>query len=226
MKARRIKGLAPEGPLADNLERTIRVRVDELFGFMPRALNPAEVEALHDLRIAAKRLRYILELSDHLFGPYAATAARRTKDLQDLLGEIHDCDVTLPRVEALIAAHQAAAADAVREAAGDAEDLDAALAAVAPGGDDWRGLHALAIHLSARRILLFEAFLEHWAKLGREGFRARLEYAVGERAAVAEPPTAGASPAPDASPAAGERSGARPAAAEPPAVAERPTSVA
>ena len=63
VKARRIKGLDPEGPLADNAERIVLVRLDELCGFMPRAADPAEWVALHDMRIAAKRLRYVLEVT-------------------------------------------------------------------------------------------------------------------------------------------------------------------
>ena len=58
----------------------------------------AQVKAQHDMRIAVKRLRYVLELGDGCFGPYTRTALRRTKELQDVLGEIHDCDVALPRV--------------------------------------------------------------------------------------------------------------------------------
>ena len=93
LKARRVKGLDPDGTLADNAERIVRVRLDELCGFMPTAADPAEVVALHDMRIAAKRLRYILEVTGPCFGPYAKTATRQVKELQDLLGEIHDCDV-------------------------------------------------------------------------------------------------------------------------------------
>ena len=77
MKARRVKGLDPAGPLADQLERIVLVRLDELCGFWPRVTDPREVEALHDMRIAAKRLRYLLEVSDGLFGPYAEKAVKR-----------------------------------------------------------------------------------------------------------------------------------------------------
>lgn len=181
MKARAVKGLDPDGTLADNLERIVRVRADELESFVPRALDPQQVRALHDMRIAAKRLRYILEVGAPALGPYAATAAKRAKALQDLLGEIHDCDVTLPRVLALIERTREADAFEVRRRAGDAEDLDPALAAGAPSADVWRGLEALVIHLEARRALLFEHFLEMWDQLGREGFRARLDYAISER---------------------------------------------
>ena len=46
------RGLEPEGTLADNAERIVRVRLDELQSFIPRALDPTEVVALHDMRIA------------------------------------------------------------------------------------------------------------------------------------------------------------------------------
>ncbi len=181
MKARKVKDLDPAGTLADNLERIVRVRTDELFAFMPRAADPAEVEHLHDMRIAAKRLRYILEISEACFGPYAAAAAKRAKDVQDLLGEIHDAEVALPR----LASHETRAlhADvaAVRVRAGDAKDLDPALAAGGPHAGVYRGLAAMATYHRARRELLFSRFLELWQELGREGFRARLEFAIRER---------------------------------------------
>lgn len=183
MKARRVKGLDPQGGLADQAERIIRVRLAELVAFTPRALDPTEVQALHDMRIAAKRLRYVLEIFGELFGPYAEKAGKRAKDLQDLIGEIHDCDVMLPRVHGLISELEHADAVAVRAAAPvDAEDLDPAITATAPHAQQWRGLHTLATHLAARRALLFERFLVLWTELGREGFVARLDFALGERA--------------------------------------------
>jgi hypothetical protein len=188
MKARKVKGLEPDGTLADNAERIVRVRLDELQGFIPRALDPYEVTALHDMRIAAKRLRYILEVTaDVCFGPYAQTALKRTKDLQDLLGEIHDCDVQLPRVLARVEELRAADARTVRDRApAGASDLDPRYASRSGHARAWRGLETLAIYLQARRELLFERFLEMWTHLERDGFRARLQFAVGERAGGAE----------------------------------------
>jgi CHAD domain-containing protein len=105
MKARKVKKLDPAGTLGDNAQRIVATRLEELWSFVPRALDPEEVEALHDMRIAAKRLRYVLEVTGSCFGPYAREAGKRTKVLQDLLGEIHDCDVLLPRVLGLDALH-------------------------------------------------------------------------------------------------------------------------
>jgi hypothetical protein len=54
----------------------------------------------------------------------------------------------------------------------------------APHARDHAGLAALESHLRARRLLLFDRFLDLWAEYERKGFRARLEYAVSERAGV------------------------------------------
>ncbi len=206
MKARRVKGLDPDGTLADNLQRIVATRLDELCSFMPRARDPARIKALHDMRIAAKRLRYILEVgAEPCFGPYAQTAIKRAKDLQDLLGELHDCDVQLPRVRALQEELRAADALEARARAGDAPDLDPTLASGTPHADCWRGLETMAIYLEARRGLLFERFLELWQSLERDAFRARLEYAISERPVPVTAPSpddnGAAPPTPVASPA-------------------------
>jgi hypothetical protein len=185
VKARAVKGLDPDATLADNLERIVATRLDELCSFMPRALDPTRVKALHDMRIAAKRLRYILEVAaEPCFGPYATTAIKRARDLQDLLGELHDCDIQLPRVRALQDELRAADAVEARARAADAPDLDPTLASGTPHAEDWRGLETLCIYVEARRALLFERFLELWRELEREGFQARLRYAIGERPEV------------------------------------------
>jgi hypothetical protein len=182
VKARKVTGLEPAEPLADNAERIVRVRLDEMCGFMPQAADPSEVVALHDMRIASKRLRYILEITAPIFGDYASTAVRLTKDVQDLLGEIHDCDVQIPEVQAFLDELVAEDAMVLVAAAGAAEDLDPSAVRKAPHRNDHAGLVALLVHLRARRELLYQRFLELWQEYERKGYRARLEYAVSERA--------------------------------------------
>ena len=156
MKARKVKGLECGAPVADGAERIVAVRLDELCGFVPRALDPEEVEALHDMRIAAKRVRYVLEVTEGCFGGYAPEGRKRVKELQDLLGDIHDCDVVVPRL---------------LELAGEADEPQR------------RGIDALVAHHRARRERLFGEFLAFWQRLEDERFRERLEAAIVQRPA-------------------------------------------
>jgi CHAD domain-containing protein len=99
MKARAVDGLDPGKPLRVNAEKIVRVRLDELRARAESALDPGAAVAQHDMRIAAKRLRYVLEIVGPCFGTEAKEARRAAKELQGVLGEIHDCDVLLPRAE-------------------------------------------------------------------------------------------------------------------------------
>jgi CHAD domain-containing protein len=99
MKARRVEGLDPDGSLRSNAGRIVSTRLEELRGFAEQALEPDAALAQHSMRIAAKRLRYVLEVTEACFGEEAAVARKAAKDLQGVLGDIHDCDVMLPRIE-------------------------------------------------------------------------------------------------------------------------------
>jgi hypothetical protein len=186
LKARRVKKLDPRESLADNAARIIRVRLQEMRSFAPRALKPGGTGPQHDMRIAAKRLRYVLESTEFCFSRAAATARRRTRDLQDLLGELHDCDVMLPRVESHLAELRETDAAAVRERAGKAFDLDPRLAARASHRTSYRGLETLIVYLQARRRLLFDRFREFWVEQERVGTWDRLERAVERRLRAAK----------------------------------------
>jgi len=101
VKAREVEGLEPRGPLRPNAARIVRTRLDEMRALLEPALDPGAADAQHDLRIAAKRLRYVLEITGSCFGEEATTARRAARELQGVLGEIHDCDVMLPRAEGI-----------------------------------------------------------------------------------------------------------------------------
>ena len=160
MKARRVKKLEPGESLAENAARIVVVRLDEMRSLAPKALRPECVKQQHDMRIAAKRLRYVLEATELCFGRTGEVARRRARELQGVLGELHDCDVMLPRVEGHLGDLRDADADAVRRRAGEAYDLDPALAARAPHRTSYRGLETLMVYLQARRRLLFDRFRE------------------------------------------------------------------
>lgn len=87
------------------MRRIVSVRFAEVLSFAPALAHP-KAELLHDLRIACKRLRYTLELfADAL--PECKPAERRLVQLQDELGEVHDCDILLQSARQSRALHLA-----------------------------------------------------------------------------------------------------------------------
>ncbi len=191
MKARRVKGLDCDGGLADNARRIVLVRLDELFSFDPAVRDPRAVEQLHDMRIAAKRLRYILELTEPALGEAARLGTKEAKGLQGLLGDIHDCDVMVPRVHEEVELLRAQDAAAVRASADSrAKDLEPEAVRRAPNLGRYRGLEALATYLTARREVLYARFITEWDRLQRGRFRERLERGLAEALAPPSSPAA------------------------------------
>ena len=154
MKARKVRDLDCDAPFVENARRIAAVRIDEVWKLGEPSLDRRCRDELHDMRIAAKRLRYLLELTEPCFGEPAADGAKVARQLQDLLGEIHDCDVMSERV---------------RDRA-DGIPLDDAR---------YLGLEALASFIEARRRVLHRKFVDLWTSLERDGFRARLETGLG-----------------------------------------------
>ena len=190
MKAARVKGLDPELSLADNAALIVATRADELARLAAEAIAEHDPLALHNTRIAAKRLRYALELTGFCFGPFAAKTARRARAIQDVLGEIHDCDVLLPRIDAHVARLRQSDAEAAAERRdGTAADDDVAwqVAEELPHSGAYAGLEKLALYVAARREILYAQFLDLWARLESEGFRDRLDLALEQRRGSAEP---------------------------------------
>jgi CHAD domain-containing protein len=101
VKARKVEGLDPGAPLRPNASRIVQTRLDELRGFADEALAPGAGTAQHDMRIAAKRLRYVLGVVGPCIGEEARAAHRAAKELQSVLGDLHDCDLMLPKVESI-----------------------------------------------------------------------------------------------------------------------------
>ena len=81
----------------------VRKRLDKLFDEAAGLADPEQLARHHAMRIAAKRLRYTLELAMPVYsrdpqagapaGGDLANTVDAVKRLQTLLGEIHDCDV-------------------------------------------------------------------------------------------------------------------------------------
>jgi len=67
--------------------------LEEFLSYEGYIHNPENVPELHAMRIAGKHLRYTLEIFAPIYGNTLDPHIRAMKNLQDLLGEIHDNDV-------------------------------------------------------------------------------------------------------------------------------------
>ncbi|MHB8645612.1 MAG: CHAD domain-containing protein [Thermomicrobiales bacterium] len=114
-RARTVYGLKPKGTVRANARKIVAVRTDEFFAFAPFLADPTNVTELHDMRIAAKRLRYALELFADALGPETAACIERIKEFQEVVGDIHDhdvhADILRAHLETLAAARAHALAD-------------------------------------------------------------------------------------------------------------------
>lgn len=80
-------------PIYSMADQSIRQRLDELLSYEEYISQPERVTELHAMRIAAKRLRYTLEIFDPIYPQGLKQWLKPIKEIQELLGLIHDCDV-------------------------------------------------------------------------------------------------------------------------------------
>jgi len=78
---------------ADMARAIIDDRLRDLEKLSSSFYRPMEPTQLHEMRIAAKRLRYSIELFEACWGSQIARFAKQTARLQTALGTVHDCDV-------------------------------------------------------------------------------------------------------------------------------------
>ncbi len=95
-KAREIAGLRPDTRFGNAAAAAVRVRAGEVFGFADRALDTADIEGVHDMRVATRRLRAALEVFASCFPrEQHAELLAEVKNLADALGQRRDPDVAI-----------------------------------------------------------------------------------------------------------------------------------
>ena len=147
-KALPLYAVNPQESLRSNAPLMLHTRLEELYQFAPYISDPAKVEELHNMRIAAKRLRYTLEIFAPCFtGKDFEKLSAQAKSIQEQIGEIHDRDVRGPLLQAFLDSH----------AAGRPE--------IRPG------LERLIQSQQSERAKLYRQFIAFWNKLQKQGFK-------------------------------------------------------
>jgi CHAD domain-containing protein len=101
-RAREVPGFDCEESFAATAARVIEVRAAEVFEHSEGVLDIDEIEHLHDMRVATRRLRAALEVFEPCFPRKRhRKALKRVKKLADALGERRDRDVAIEFLEGL-----------------------------------------------------------------------------------------------------------------------------
>src|SRR5216683_3024306 len=94
-KARPITGLDPQAPTGKNARIIAKVRLEDLYSWESYVDNPYSIQELHNLRIAAKRLRYTLEVFEGVLPEASKSVVKELAQIQEELGSLHDSDVKI-----------------------------------------------------------------------------------------------------------------------------------
>lgn len=160
----------PPQPVAQISKRLARLRREAT-----ASVEQGDVKAQYRMRVAAERLRYALELTGDALGTQAHTARRAARGLQEVLGEMRDCDLAVPPARQMIAELEAEDVATIVERGSGSRDLDPVLVQAAPNRAAYRGLELAIIHLVARREMLYGRFRRLWLEQSRQGVWVALE---------------------------------------------------
>jgi CHAD domain-containing protein len=101
-KARDIPGLAADMPFREAAALAVGTRTDEVWEHEGRAMDTGDIEGVHDMRVATRRLRAALEVFGTCFPKKRhRKALAEVKDLADCLGGRRDPDVMIERLHEL-----------------------------------------------------------------------------------------------------------------------------
>jgi CHAD domain-containing protein len=95
-KAREIPHLAEAGSFRDAAAMAVETRAEEVFEHAAGVLDITDIERVHAMRVATRRLRAVMEIFAPAFPrKQHRTALREVKSLADALGERRDRDVAI-----------------------------------------------------------------------------------------------------------------------------------
>ena len=185
-KAKPLTFLDPKAPAGEMARRAIYTRLDEMYSWSAGVDNPYEVRGLHNLRIAAKRLRYTLEVFEDVIPPASRSFTDELAHMQDELGAVHDSDVMIALLRLCLGSEDAgltyeqALVNAGKQKSKGRLLLPAAMVAavldpeVAPDAAQRYGLEQLLLKQSQLRQEHYGAFRRHWHQLQARDFRREL----------------------------------------------------
>lgn len=190
-KSRPIPPVDPHASPFVNAALIISAHLNALLSYERYLANPDEVYQLHQMRIAAKRLRYTMEIFEEIYTSYTSfgksflAAIEEVKMLQERLGAIHDADVLVPQLTAHLDS-------LIRPGCGSTRDKEPLVGVHLVDFDACLGLLTLCRKTQAERVKQYDQLLRHWRQIEErkvfEKLRALLRDTVAASLPTTEPP--------------------------------------
>ena len=180
-KARAITGLDPQAPTGRNARLMARERLADMYSYTQYVTSPDNIQGLHDLRIAVKRVRYTLEIFEEFLPEAGKSFAEELARLQDELGALHDSEVMLALVRLSLNETGIEGAKTrrtmKRKMLLSSEMVDSILSAdhtATLAEQEHQGLASFLHRQEQRRAQAYAAFHQHWQELEQRRFREEL----------------------------------------------------
>jgi hypothetical protein len=181
-KAKAITYLDAQAPVATNARLIARERLAELYQWEQAVDDPANMRGLHDMRIAAKRLRYTFEVFEEVLPAAGKAIVEELTRLQDELGALHDSDVMIALLQMRLSDGQndVAAKDGTGANLSSSHtkslvptDMAAYLLGphALPTKEQRRGLKEFLRQQEDLRGQRYSTFRQHWRQLQERDFR-------------------------------------------------------
>jgi CHAD domain-containing protein len=101
-KAKKIPFLDPDKPLEECVKKILRTRFDEMVSYEQGTIAGSDIDALHDMRVASRRVQAVLKIFRGLFAKKRYKAEyNELRTLIGELGEVRDYDVLIYKLEKL-----------------------------------------------------------------------------------------------------------------------------
>ena len=182
-RAKPITGLDSQAATGVNARIIARIRLEELYGWSQYVDNPYHVRELHNMRIAAKRLRYTFEVFEEVLPEACRAIVKELTHIQDELGALHDSDVMIALLRLCLGsqdsgtAYEEALLDTKKYESKKGFALPADLVTdllepgVAPTAEERYGLERMLLKQQQRREEQYGTFRQHWYELQARDFR-------------------------------------------------------
>ena len=182
-KARPITGLNPQDPTGKNARMIAKVRLEDLYSWENFVDNPYNIVELHNMRIAAKRLRYTFEVFEDVLPVASRLILKEIEQLQEELGDFHDSDVMIALLRLCLGSHDTATVPETAHLNGNQQrpkekslvspELIADLLdpAAAPSVEERYGLEHLLQNQEQLRNKQYYTFRQHWFALQARDFK-------------------------------------------------------